>query len=159
MEANAVAGTLIKDYGKKWYYITPDYAFGHTLQAGMEKASAKLGGSSVGGDLTPLGTTDFSSYLIKAQAAKPDIIIFLVQGDDMAGHLHRPGRSALHRRQSFRHQRRSHLGADQLPGGERIVLPASTWFSLKFGRKRFLITCIIIFTSPRSPAARPPTWG
>ena len=37
MEANAVAGTLITDYGKKWYYITPDYAFGHTLQAGMER--------------------------------------------------------------------------------------------------------------------------
>ena len=87
MEANAVAGTLIKDYGKKWYYITPDYAFGHTLQAGMEKASATLGGSKVGGDLTPLGTTDFSSYLIKAQAAKPDVIIFLVQGDDMINAL------------------------------------------------------------------------
>jgi branched-chain amino acid transport system substrate-binding protein len=87
MEANAVAGTLIKDFGKKWYYITPDYAFGHTLQAGMEKASAKLGGIKVGGDLTPLGTTDFSSYLIKAQAAKPDVIIFLVQGDDMLNAL------------------------------------------------------------------------
>ena len=87
MEANAVAGTLIKDYGKKWYYITPDYAFGHTLEAGMVKASTKLGGTRVGGDLTPLGTTDFSSYLIKAQAAKPDVIIFLVQGDDMINAL------------------------------------------------------------------------
>ncbi len=87
MEANAVAGTLIKDFGKKWYYITPDYAFGHTLQAGMEKASTALGGAKVGGDLTPLGTTDFSSYLIKAQAAKPDVIIFLVQGDDMLNAL------------------------------------------------------------------------
>ena len=87
MEANAVAGTLIKDFGKKWYYITPDYAFGHTLQAGMEKACTSLGGSKVGGDLTPLGTTDFSSYLIKAQAAKPDVIIFLVQGDDMLNAL------------------------------------------------------------------------
>ena len=82
MEANAVAGVLIKDFGKKWYYITPDYAFGHTLQAGMEKAAAKLGGSKVGGDLTPLGTTDFSSYLIKAQAANPDVIIFLTAGQD-----------------------------------------------------------------------------
>ena len=36
-----------------------------------------LGGTEVGGDLTPLGTTDFSSYLIKAQAANPDVIIFL----------------------------------------------------------------------------------
>jgi branched-chain amino acid transport system substrate-binding protein len=87
MEANAVAGTLIKDFGKKWYYITPDYAFGHTLQAGMERAATKLGGTKVGGDLTPLGTTDFSSYLIKAQAAKPDVIIFLVQGDDMLNAL------------------------------------------------------------------------
>lgn len=87
MEANAVAGTLVKDYGKKWYYITPDYAFGHTLQAGMEKACTALGGTKVGGDLTPLGTTDFSSYLIKAQAAKPDVIIFLVQGDDMLNAL------------------------------------------------------------------------
>ncbi len=87
MEANAVAGTLIKDFGKKWYYITPDYAFGHTLQAGLEKAAAKLGGTKVGGDLTPLGTTDFSSYLIKAQSANPDVIIFLVQGDDMVNAL------------------------------------------------------------------------
>jgi branched-chain amino acid transport system substrate-binding protein len=87
MEANAVAGSLIKNAGKKWYYITPDYAFGHTLQAGLEKAAAALGGSKVGGDLTPLGTTDFSSYLIKAQAASPDVIIFLVAGDDAVNAL------------------------------------------------------------------------
>ena len=87
MEANAVAGTLIKKAGKKWYYITPDYAFGHTLQAGLEKACTSLGGSKVGGDLTPLGTTDFSSYLIKAQAANPDVIIFLTAGDDAVNSL------------------------------------------------------------------------
>jgi branched-chain amino acid transport system substrate-binding protein len=86
-EANAVAGTLIKTAGKKWYYITPDYAFGHTLQAGMEKAAATLGGTKVGGDLTPLGTTDFSSYLIKAQSTNPDVIIFLVAGDDAVNAL------------------------------------------------------------------------
>src|ERR1700691_4113695 len=36
--AFAVAGTLLKDYGQHWYYITPDYAYGHTLEAGMIKA-------------------------------------------------------------------------------------------------------------------------
>jgi branched-chain amino acid transport system substrate-binding protein len=86
-EANAVAGTLISKAGKKWYYLTPDYAFGHTLQAGLEKAASKLGGSKLGGDLTPLGTTDFSSYLIKAQAANPDVIIFLQAGDDAVNAL------------------------------------------------------------------------
>jgi branched-chain amino acid transport system substrate-binding protein len=86
MEANAVATSLIKS-GKKWYYLTPDYAFGHTLQAGLEKACTRLGGSKVGGDLVPLSSTDFSSYLIKAQAASPDVIIFLFAGDDMINAL------------------------------------------------------------------------
>ena len=86
-EANAVASALIKDYGKKFYYITPDYAYGHSLEAGMIKASAALGGIRVGGDLTPLGTVDFSSYLIKAQAANPDVILFLLGGDDMVNAL------------------------------------------------------------------------
>jgi branched-chain amino acid transport system substrate-binding protein len=87
MEANAVAGALVREYGKKFYYITPDYAFGHTLEAGLVKATAALGGIKVGGDLTPVGTVDFSSYLIKAQAAHPDVIMFLLGGDDMLNAL------------------------------------------------------------------------
>src|SRR5487761_2767384 len=51
MEANAVTPTLIKNAGKRWYFITPDYAFGHTLQAGLEKAGEKAGYTKVGGDL------------------------------------------------------------------------------------------------------------
>ena len=78
---------LVKEYGKKFYYITPDYAFGHTLEAGLVKAAGALGGERVGGDLAPLGSVDFSSYLIKAQAANPDVIIFLTQGDDMLNAL------------------------------------------------------------------------
>ena len=85
--AAAVASALIKDYGKKFYYITPDYAYGHSMEAGLIKASAALGGVRVGGDLAPLGTVDFSSYLIKAQAANPDVIVFLVGGDDMVNAL------------------------------------------------------------------------
>ncbi|MGO8798537.1 MAG: ABC transporter substrate-binding protein [Roseiarcus sp.] len=87
MEAAAVASALVKKYGKKFYYITPDYAFGHTLESGMVKASAALGGVRAGGALTPLGTVDFSSYLISAQSANPDVILFLVQGDDMVNAL------------------------------------------------------------------------
>ena len=87
MEANAVAGALIKAYGKKFYYITFDYAFGHTLEAGLIKATTALGGSRAGGDLVPLGTSDYSSYLIKAQAANPDVIVFLIGGDDMTNAL------------------------------------------------------------------------
>jgi branched-chain amino acid transport system substrate-binding protein len=87
MEANAVCGLLFKDYGKKWYFITPDYAFGHTLFQGCEADLKKLGGTVVGNALTPLGTTDFSAYLIQARAANPDVLIVLVQGNDMVNCL------------------------------------------------------------------------
>jgi branched-chain amino acid transport system substrate-binding protein len=87
METNSVSKTLFEKYGKKWYFITPDYAFGHTLQQGFEASLRKFGGTEVGASLTPLGTTDFSSYLIKAQAANPDVIIFLTAGQDMVNAL------------------------------------------------------------------------
>ncbi|HKW54643.1 MAG TPA: ABC transporter substrate-binding protein, partial [Stellaceae bacterium] len=61
--------------------------FGHTLQKGLETNLKRLGGTETGAELTPLGTTDYSSYLIKARAANPDIILLLVQGGDMVNCL------------------------------------------------------------------------
>jgi len=128
MEANAVTPALIKNAGKKWYYITPDYAFGHTLQSGLEQACTKAGGTKVGGDLTPLGTTDFSSYLIKAQAASPDVIVFLTQGDDMI--------NALKQAVQFGLDKRFHLAGGQqelealegLPPEARIGTWVFEWY-------------------------------
>jgi branched-chain amino acid transport system substrate-binding protein len=128
MEAAAVCSALIKDYGKRFYYLTPDYAYGHALEDGMVKACAKLGGVRVGGDLSPLGTTDFSSYLIKAQAANPDVIIFLIQGDDMV--------NALKQAVQFGLDKRLHLaGAQQemealwgLPPEARIGTWMMEWY-------------------------------
>ena len=87
METNSVSKTLFTKYGKKWYFLTPDYAFGHTLQQGFEASLKKFGGTEVGASLTPLGATDYSSYLIKAQAANPEVIIFLQAGDDAVNAL------------------------------------------------------------------------
>ena len=98
METAAVASVLIKNFGKKFYYLIPDYAFGHTLHSGMERAAKPLGGISVGADLVPLGTTDFSSYLIKAQAANPDVIIFFFAGDDMINALKQAVQFGLNRK-------------------------------------------------------------
>jgi branched-chain amino acid transport system substrate-binding protein len=83
METNSVSQLLLGKYGKKWYFITTDYAFGHALQKGFEASLKAAGGSELGADFTPLGTTDFSANLIKAQLANPDAIILLLAGDDM----------------------------------------------------------------------------
>ena len=87
MEANSVSQLLFEKYGKKWHFITPDYAFGHTLQAAAEANLKKLGGSVTGNELAPLGTKDFSAYLIKAREANPDVLLVLPQGNDMVNCL------------------------------------------------------------------------
>jgi branched-chain amino acid transport system substrate-binding protein len=87
MEANSIVPLLFNTYGKKWHFITPDYAFGHTLYEGCEANLRKLGGTVTGNELTPLGITDFSAYLIKARAASPDVLLVLVQGNDMVNCL------------------------------------------------------------------------
>ena len=87
MEANSVSSVLFSKYGKKWHFITPDYAFGHTLYDACTDDLKKLGGTVTGNELTPLGITDFSAYLIKARAANPDVLLVLVQGNDMVNCL------------------------------------------------------------------------
>ena len=82
MQGNAMAGTLIKQLGKKFYVIAQDYAFGHAQHDGLAKAAAALGGTIVGEEFFPLGTTDYSAILIKARAANPDVIVDLAAGDD-----------------------------------------------------------------------------
>jgi len=87
METHATGYSLAKKFGKKWYMIIPDYAFGHALQAGYHAVGKQIGVTFVGEDLTPLGTTDFSPYLTKVLAAKPDLLLVLVQGDDFVNCL------------------------------------------------------------------------
>ncbi|HTJ28531.1 MAG TPA: ABC transporter substrate-binding protein [Candidatus Limnocylindria bacterium] len=82
METHATGYSLAKRFGKKWYFITPDYAYGHALEAGFKDVLGKVGGTVIGNELTPLGTSDFSAYLTKIDAAKPDLVLVFVQGDD-----------------------------------------------------------------------------
>jgi len=83
MLAAGLASTLHSKFGGKWYFITPDYAFGHTLQESYAKLLKGMGGTVLGNSLAPLGTTDFSSYLIKAQQSKPDVLVVLQDGQDL----------------------------------------------------------------------------
>ncbi|NYT38592.1 ABC transporter substrate-binding protein [Allopusillimonas soli] len=98
MLTNAIAKTLMDQYGKKMYFLTSDYAFGHTLQDGYDANLKQYGGTKLGEDLIPLGTTDFSSYLIKAQATNPDIIVFLMNGDDLLNALKQAVQFGLEKR-------------------------------------------------------------
>jgi branched-chain amino acid transport system substrate-binding protein len=74
MDAGAITGELVKRFGKKWFFITPDYAYGHTLQDAFIKNLKKAGGEYQG-DMLPINTSEFSATLIKAKAYKPNVLL------------------------------------------------------------------------------------
>src|SRR5258708_37215791 len=86
MDATAIASTLMEKFGKKWYVLTPDSAYGHSGQAGFEKLLKAAGGTSAG-SLVPLGTPDYSSYLIQAKAYNPQVLINVMGGGDQVSSL------------------------------------------------------------------------
>jgi branched-chain amino acid transport system substrate-binding protein len=98
METHATGASIAKLYGKKWYMIAPDYAYGHALLDGYKDLEGKLGVTIVGTDLTPLGTTDFSAYLTKVQSAAPSCLVIMVQGDDLTNALKQIYSMGLHKR-------------------------------------------------------------
>lgn len=93
--------TLFDKFGKKWYFLTPDYAFGHSEQKAYADQLKSYGGQMLGNALAPLGTTDFSSYLIKAEAAKPDVLIVLQVGDDKINALKQAKRFGLDKKMAI----------------------------------------------------------
>jgi branched-chain amino acid transport system substrate-binding protein len=74
MDSAAITPELIKRFGKRWFFITPDYAYGHTLQEGFVKNLKKAGGEFEG-DMLPISNTEFSATLIKAKAYKPNVLL------------------------------------------------------------------------------------
>lgn len=76
------ATAMVKNGGKSWYFITADYAFGHSLQNNTESVVKSLGGEVKGEVQAPLGTNDFSSYLIQAQSSGAQVIALANAGAD-----------------------------------------------------------------------------
>ena len=81
MLANAVGPALLK-FGKKWYFLTADYAFGNDAHDRFLKILQAHGGAEVGNDKHPLGQTDYSSYLTKARNTDADVLVFCNYGPD-----------------------------------------------------------------------------
>ncbi|MEX2474691.1 ABC transporter substrate-binding protein [Marinobacter sp.] len=76
------ATAMVKNGGKKWFFITADYAFGHSLRDNTSAVVESLGGEVVGDVEAPLSTNDFSSYLIQAQSSGADVIGLANAGQD-----------------------------------------------------------------------------
>jgi branched-chain amino acid transport system substrate-binding protein len=82
MLANGTGKALVKTGGDTWFFITADYAFGHALERDTTAVVQANGGKVLGSVNAPLNTSDFSSYLLQAQASKAKIIGLANAGGD-----------------------------------------------------------------------------
>jgi branched-chain amino acid transport system substrate-binding protein len=81
--AKGVGGELSKAGGDTWFFITADYEFGYSLQSNTEQFIKDAGGKVLGSARAPLGTADFSSYLVQAAASGAKVIGLANAGTDL----------------------------------------------------------------------------
>ena len=84
---NGTATTILKQGGKSWFFLTADYAFGTQLQASAERVVKAGGGQVLGAVRVPLGTSDFSSYLLQAQNSGAQVLGLANAGNDFVNSL------------------------------------------------------------------------
>jgi branched-chain amino acid transport system substrate-binding protein len=80
--ANGTGTAMVKTGGDTWFFLTADYAFGHALERDTSAVVEKNGGKVVGKVRHPLNTSDFSSFLLQAQASKAKVVGLANAGGD-----------------------------------------------------------------------------
>ncbi|NIC40621.1 ABC transporter substrate-binding protein [Aquabacterium sp. A08] len=80
--AKGTGGAVVDTGGKNWFFLTADYAFGHALESDTTNVIKAKGGTVVGGVRHPLNASDFSSFLLQAQASKAQVLGLANAGGD-----------------------------------------------------------------------------
>ena len=81
-QAVGTARAVVAEGGKSWFLLVADYAFGHQMASDLSKVVKTSGGTVVGEVRHPLNTSDFSSFLLRAQSSKAQIIGLASAGAD-----------------------------------------------------------------------------
>ena len=81
--SKAAVRNAVRGVGKNWLLLTNDYVWGHTTSAATQKQVEAAGGKIIDNLLVPQNTRDFTSYLLKVQQSKPDVVATAIGGDDI----------------------------------------------------------------------------
>lgn len=101
--ALAKVGTLplVQSGVKSWYFITADYAFGHSLENDGMRFIKGAGGTVAGSVRYPFPGNDFSSFLVSAQASKADAVVFASAGGDLQNEIKQANEFGLSKNQKL----------------------------------------------------------
>lgn len=80
--ARTLGSAVVAQGGKSWYFLTTDYTFGHSLEAEATKIVQANGGQVLGKVRHPISASDFSSFLMQAQASKAQVLGLASSGSD-----------------------------------------------------------------------------
>jgi branched-chain amino acid transport system substrate-binding protein len=81
--AKGTASAILKGGGDSWFFVATDYAFGQALERDATAVVEKNHGKVLGSVKHPLGTSDFASYLLAAQASKAKVVALASSGSDL----------------------------------------------------------------------------
>ena len=81
--AKGTASAVVADGGTEWFFITPDYTFGTAMERDASRFVRAAGGKVLGSVRHPLGTADYSSYLLQAQSSGATVVALANAGADM----------------------------------------------------------------------------
>ncbi len=93
--ANGTAKALVKQGGDTWFFLTADYTFGTALERDTTKVVRDGGGKVLGSVRAPLGTTDYSSFLVAAQGSGAKIVGLANSGGDTINSIKQAGEFGL----------------------------------------------------------------
>jgi ABC-type branched-subunit amino acid transport system substrate-binding protein len=89
MSAGALARTMLTKYGAgRWFYITADYTWGHSVFQSITEVVESKGATTIKNVLVPVGSSDFGSAFTQALSAKPDVLVISEFGNDMVNALY-----------------------------------------------------------------------
>jgi branched-chain amino acid transport system substrate-binding protein len=98
---HSLARAVMQRGGKTWFFITADYAFGQDLEKQAADQVIKEGGKVLGGVRSPLGTLDFSSFLLQAQSSGAQVVALAVAGGDTTTSMKQAAEFGLPAKQSI----------------------------------------------------------
>jgi branched-chain amino acid transport system substrate-binding protein len=96
--ARGTVSAMIGEGRRRWYFLTSDYAFGHSLEANGTEVVRALGGEVLGSVRAPLNETDFSAHLLRAAQSGAQVLGLAVAGTDLINAVKQMGEFGLIRR-------------------------------------------------------------
>lgn len=136
---NAIARAVYAQGGRSWFFITVDYALGIGLQRDASAELDRLGAKVVGSVRAPLGTTDFSSYLVQAQSSGAEVVALANTGADLINAVKQAHEFGLTAKQKIASMfaQITDVDAVGLPTMQGLLLTESFYWNLNDASREF----------------------